>query len=59
MPDLSMCGNDACPSAGECYRHEAKPSEFLQAYSHFAPQKGRDKCDWFMPIWPKKDYSHE
>jgi hypothetical protein len=54
MPDISMCVNDACPSAAKCYRHEAKPTEFRQAYSEFSPPEGRDKCDWFMPIWTKE-----
>lgn len=25
MPDITMCSNDACPLAKDCYRHEAVP----------------------------------
>lgn len=34
MPDISMCLNEECPQRYECYRHEAKPSEY-QAYGDF------------------------
>lgn len=49
MPDISMCMNDECHLAKECYRHEAKPGEW-QSYSYFRPNEAGD-CDHFLPIW--------
>jgi hypothetical protein len=52
MPDISMCLNKTCPLAKECYRFNAKPSEYSQAYADFKP-KGL-KCEYFMPIEKKE-----
>ena len=49
MPNISMCMNDECHLAKECYRHEAKPSEW-QSYSYFHPDDAGE-CYHFMPIW--------
>jgi len=53
MPDISMCLNHECHLAKECYRHEAKPSEW-QSYSHFHPDES-GKCKHFLPIWTPQD----
>jgi len=37
MPDITMCTNESCKL--DCYRRLAKPSEFLQSYSDFKPEK--------------------
>ena len=44
-----MCLNHECHLAKECYRHEAKPSEW-QSYSCFHPD-GVGECNHFLPIW--------
>ena len=44
-----MCLNHECHLAKECYRHEAKPSDW-QSYSHFHPNEA-GKCNHFLPIW--------
>jgi len=48
MPDISMCQADECPSAKLCYRHEAKPSEPVQAYSQF--YTGKASCDSYIHV---------
>jgi hypothetical protein len=35
MPDISMCTNEECPLKETCYRYNATPSEFMQAYAKF------------------------
>lgn len=37
MPDITMCANDECPLASQCYRHEAEPNEYKQSYAVFEP----------------------
>lgn len=37
MPDISMCKNDACPMAGKCYRHEAKPDPNVRLTKRVQP----------------------
>jgi len=49
MPDISMCLNNECHLAKECYRHEVKPSEW-QSYSYFRPDEVGE-CHNFLPIW--------
>lgn len=49
MPDISMCKNDACPMAGKCYRHEAKPDPNWQSYGDFAPDAD-GKCEYYWPL---------
>lgn len=49
MADISMCLNHACPSAKSCYRHEAKPNEWRQAYMQFEPDAS-GKCHDFTPV---------
>ena len=44
-----MCLNYECHLAKECYRHEAKPSEW-QSYSCFHPDEVGE-CNHFLPIW--------
>jgi len=50
MPDIAMCNSTECPSRGECYRHEATPSEY-QYYADFDAGRGdADKCGEFWPV---------
>ena len=50
MPDISMCKNDACPMAGKCYRHEAKPDPNWQSYGDFAPDADG------TPLWRRNTF---
>ena len=56
MPDIAKCAYDKCPSRKKCYRYMAIPSELGQAYGQFAPDKGKDKCEFF---WPNKEMSNK
>ena len=49
MTDISMCLNDECPLAKNCYRHEAVPSELWQSYSDFRPNEDGE-CPNFLRI---------
>jgi hypothetical protein len=49
MPDISMCSNNLCPSAGKCYRYMAIPSDW-QSYQGYTVPKGEKMCDSFRPI---------
>ena len=53
MPDISMCMNDECHLAKECYRHEATPSDW-QSFGYFRPNEVGG-CDHFLPIWTSKN----
>jgi len=52
MPDISMCGNPTCPLAPKCYRAQATPHPYWQAYSSFTPREKVDgwDCDHFMKM---------
>lgn len=50
MPDIAMCQNRQCPSAGECWRFNATPWEIGQDYSDFSVPEGEDKCSFFWPM---------
>ena len=55
MPDISMCVDHECPSAKKCYRHEATPNPFRQAYSEFERSKEDERCSYFYPLpWEKE-----
>jgi hypothetical protein len=53
MPSVSMCTNDTCPLAVDCYRHEATPC-YAQTYTNFKTDENGD-CDYFMEIFKKKE----
>ena len=50
MSDITMCMSDDCTRRHECYRHEAKPSEYRQSYSHFY-EEGKH-CRMFVRYLP-------
>jgi hypothetical protein len=52
MPDISMCMNDACPSRATCYRHEATPNPWRQAYTAFQPDES-GRCEDYIPLLNK------
>ena len=54
MADIAMCVNDQCPSAKQCYRHEAPVNPHWQCYNElFKPDEGAQQCGWFIPIAAK------
>lgn len=48
MPDFSMCRNQECEKRNHCYRFTVTPSKKKQSYQRFAPEKGKDRCEYFM-----------
>lgn len=46
MPDLTLCYQDACPVAAECYRYRAVPDEHWQSWIVFQSFG----CTEFIPI---------
>ncbi len=56
MADISMCRNQDCPLSESCYRVQAKPNEFRQAYSVFEFKSTMYKgveCDGYTPVHKK------
>jgi hypothetical protein len=53
MPDIAMCTNTACPLADSCYRKQAKPNEYYQAYHPFEYKIGLNgaECEYFEPMF--------
>lgn len=52
MPDISMCDNKSCKKFLECYRAQATPSKYRQAYTTFGSE-GCDGCEDFKAIRDK------
>lgn len=50
MPDISMCDNKSCKRFNECYRAQAIPSKYHQAYTTFGSE-GCDGCEDFLIIY--------
>lgn len=55
MPDISMCTNDLCPKAKECWRHEAEPSEWQSytCFNYMVTEKGVE-CVHFWAMYEIK-----
>lgn len=49
MADISMCGGGHCHMKMDCYRHQAPPSNYWQAYFSHIPIDKDGKCDYFIP----------
>jgi hypothetical protein len=49
MPDISMCNDYSCPKFDQCYRAQAKPSEYRQSYFMESP-RSMDGCQYFSPL---------
>lgn len=56
MPDITMCANDRCPKASDCYRFMAVPS-VMQAYGDFKSKRG--KCKYFLELNEIQKGKHE
>lgn len=58
MPDITMCSDDLCPKAYNCYRHRfsgTKPSEYRQSMFVKSPRKDNElDCDYY---WMKNNES--
>lgn len=49
MPDITMCKDDECPSAENCYRFIATPSKVWQSYFAKSPRTpDAPRCLYFM-----------
>ena len=56
MPDISMCKGGKCPQKKDCYRHNAKPSEFRQSFFVTPPYNWETKsCTEFWEDEYKKE----
>lgn len=52
MPDISMCGDLACPSRAACYRNPAsgtRPTAQWQSWSDFGRAANADRCAMWWP----------
>lgn len=50
MPDITMCTNQECPQADNCWRFGCPPNFPHQSYQKFEPEQDDDefKCSWFI-----------
>jgi len=48
MSDITMCGDNKCPSRMLCERFCCKPNRLWQSYSNFGRQKGQKRCNSLM-----------
>ncbi len=48
MPDISMCTNADCPLSWNCWRFNAPPTPYWQAYADFAPDENGE-CEYYWP----------
>jgi hypothetical protein len=39
MPDITMCGTKECELRDACYRAQATPSQYWQAWCNFTPEE--------------------
>jgi len=50
-PDITMCSDHNCPQKEDCYRYNAKPSEYAQSYFVDSPyDKNNNKCNYFWDM---------
>ena len=49
MSDICMCNDYSCPQFDKCYRAQAKPSEYRQAYFSESPRQV-EGCFYFSPL---------
>ena len=58
MPDITMCSDHNCPQKEDCYRYNAKPSEYSQSYFVGSPREN-NKCDYFWEMKKKPNNETE
>lgn len=49
MVDIAMCEKSDCSKFSECYRAQAKPSEYRQSYFN-GGIVGDDGCEYFIKM---------
>jgi len=52
MADYTMCQNQKCPQADNCWRFGCPPSKPFQSYQIFEPEKDDEEnfeCSFFKP----------
>ena len=49
MPDISLCRNKTCPLRPTCYRAQAKPNPYRQAYTSYTPNED-GTCDDYVEV---------
>ena len=59
MPDITMCSDHNCPQKEDCYRYNAKPSEYSQSYFVGSPREENNKCDYFWEMKKKPNNETE
>jgi hypothetical protein len=52
MPDISMCGDQTCPSRKKCYRYRAIPNGQYQCWACFKHSPDTGLCEHFMVVYP-------
>lgn len=50
MPDISMCGDDDCPSRLRCYRYMAEHTPGRQSFVVTMRLPGADRCGYFWEV---------
>jgi hypothetical protein len=59
MPDISMCQKQDCPSFHKCYRAQAIPNPYRQAYMEFDNKGGTQCADYIPPIEERRQLLEE
>ncbi len=53
--DITMCVNNSCPVADDCWRYGGPPNKYQQSYQVFEPKQDDEEdfiCDFYIP-YPK------
>lgn len=54
MPDITMCSDDKCHQFKDCYRAQANPNPYYQAYFVGSPA-GMDGCKYYTPLFTEEE----
>ena len=47
MADITMCNGDDCPLKSTCYRYNAKPTPYWQAYFSSQYDHSMQTCEYY------------
>ena len=53
MPDISMCKNGKCSKRNSCYRYNAIPDPYWQAYGNFEDDLLDGGCKFYYEQFTK------
>jgi hypothetical protein len=53
MADITMCKGNRCPQREKCYRFNASPDPYLQAYFVDPPYREDAECEMFIEHYLK------